>query len=76
MVFLVYADANEPRKPNTATVSNTGGRKTPKTLSGIETSGRSNGGNGRDCRKTPKTLSGIETGFAPPAGWGFVPENT
>ena len=37
MVFLVYADANEPRKPNTATVSNTGGRKTPKTLSGIET---------------------------------------
>ena len=37
MVFLVYADANEPRKPNTATVSNTGGRKTPKALSGIET---------------------------------------
>jgi len=37
MVFLVYADANKPRKPNTATVSNTGGRKTPKALSGIET---------------------------------------
>jgi len=37
MVFLVYAEANKPQKPNTATVSNTGGRETPKTLSGIET---------------------------------------
>ena len=36
-------------------------RKTPKTLSGIETNGATSLETPLDSRKTPKTLSGIET---------------